>query len=77
MAQTIAEGADPNHEHYHSRYMSMEEDGGTPAIIPEQLISSGNNNDNNKEMCTGIVRHENAYSVVGMPDCIAPKVLAA
>jgi hypothetical protein len=55
----------------------MEEDGRTPAIIPEQLISSGNNNDNNKEMCTGIVRHENAYSVVGMPDCIAPKVLAA
>jgi hypothetical protein len=76
-AHTIAEGADPNHEHSHSRDMSMDKDGRTPAIIAEQLISSGNHNGNNKEMCTDKVRRKNAYSMVGTPDCIAPEVLAA
>ena len=55
----------------------MDEDGRTPAIIAEQLISSGNNKGNNKEMCTGKVRRENADSTVGTSDCIAPEVLAA
>ncbi len=77
MSHTIAEGADPNHEHSHWRDMSMDEDGRTPAIIAEQLILSGNTNGNNKEMCTGKVRCENTYSTVGTVDCIASKVLAS
>jgi serine/threonine protein kinase len=76
---TIAEGADPNHDHSHLRDMSIDEDGRTPAMVAEQLISSGNNNNNgnnNKELCTGKARRENAYSTVGTPDYITPEVLA-
>ena len=57
--------------------MFMDKDGRTPAIIAEQLILSGNHNGNNKEMCTGKVRRENAYSMEGTPDCIAPEVPVA
>ena len=69
----IAEGVDANHSHL--RDMSIDEEGRT--TVAEQLISSGNNNSNNKEIRTGKARRENAYSTVGTPDYIAPEVLAA